>query len=154
MLHEIEKIVGKVRTLLVDEQLKNMGRLPSNAYFLNADEVVELKQSGTYDVWKYYNNHADIRAVLDRLNFNPFCDNTQEFRGIFDELMYRNDEYLLLADFHSYLDAQERVENRYADKAGWARMCLINIAKSGYFSSDRTIEQYAQEIWRLSKIDC
>lgn len=120
---------------------------------LNADEVVELKESGTYDVWKYYNDYADVRAVLDRLNFNPFCDNTQEFRGIFDELMYRNDEYLLLADFHSYLDAQERVENRYADKSGWARMCLINIAKSGYFSSDRTIEQYAQEIWRLTKID-
>ncbi|MBQ9986864.1 MAG: glycogen/starch/alpha-glucan phosphorylase, partial [Erysipelotrichales bacterium] len=78
--------------------------------------------------------------------------NVQEFRSIFDELMYHNDEYFLLADFRAYVAAQRRVAERYQDRYGWAKMCLVNIAKSGYFSTDRTITQYAEEIWHLEKV--
>jgi glycogen phosphorylase len=67
-------------------------------------------------------------------------------------LMFKNDEYLLLADFRAYIDAQKEVEKRYLDKVNWARMCLVNIAQSGYFSSDRTIQQYAKEIWHIEAL--
>ena len=66
--------------------------------------------------------------------------------------MYRNDEYLILADFNSYVEAQEKITLMYVDKSSWARKCLVNIAKAGYFSSDRTIEEYVRDIWSLNKI--
>jgi starch phosphorylase len=72
---------------------------------------------------------------------------------IFDELMYRNDEYFVLADFDAYVEAQKEVERRYLDQDYWAKMCLVNIAKSGFFSSDRTIRQYADEIWHIRPLD-
>ena len=71
---------------------------------------------------------------------------------IFDELMNRNDEYFLFADFESYVQAQQKVDELYQDRTRWARMCLVNIAKSGYFSSDRTIEDYVKDIWKLDRV--
>ena len=71
---------------------------------------------------------------------------------IFDEIMNKRDEYYILKDFDSYVQAQEKVEKLYKDKMGWQRMCLMNIANSGKFTSDRTIEQYAKEIWHLQKV--
>ncbi|MFQ8582145.1 MAG: glycogen/starch/alpha-glucan phosphorylase [Holdemania massiliensis] len=81
-----------------------------------------------------------------------WAEDHDEFKLIFDELMYKNDEYLLLADFASYTAAHEEIQRRYADRGQWAKACLINIAKSGYFSSDRTIQQYADEIWHISPV--
>lgn len=72
---------------------------------------------------------------------------------IYNELMFKNDEYLCLADFDAYAHAQRNIERRYQDRNAWARMCLVNIAQSGFFSSDRTIEQYAQEIWHITPVD-
>ena len=66
--------------------------------------------------------------------------------------MYNNDEYLLLADFDSYVKAREEIQRRYGDRGQWAKSCLVNIAKSGYFSSDRTIQQYASEIWHITPV--
>ena len=71
---------------------------------------------------------------------------------IFDELMNRNDEYFLFADFDSYLKAQAKINELYQDRTSWAKMCLVNIAKSGYFSSDRTIEDYVADIWKLDRV--
>jgi starch phosphorylase len=71
---------------------------------------------------------------------------------IYDELMFRNDEYFLLADFQAYVKAQQEVERRYNDQNYWAKMCLVNIAQSGFFSSDRTIRQYADEIWHIKSL--
>ena len=71
---------------------------------------------------------------------------------IFDELMNRNDEYFLFADFESYLDAQAKIDALYRDRATWSKMCLVNIAQSGYFSSDRTIEEYVADIWKLDRV--
>ena len=78
--------------------------------------------------------------------------NHDEFRLIYNDLMLRNDEFFVLADFDSYVYAQSQVEQRYRDRGRWARTMLINIAKSGYFSSDRTIKEYADEIWHLTPI--
>ena len=71
---------------------------------------------------------------------------------IFDELMNRNDEYFLFADFEAYLKAQAKVDELYRDRAKWSKMCLVNIAQSGYFSSDRTIEEYVKDIWKLDRV--
>ena len=67
--------------------------------------------------------------------------------------MFKNDEYLLLADYDAYAHARTNIERRYQDKRGWAKMCLINIAQSAFFSSDRTIRQYAEEIWNLKAVE-
>jgi Glucan phosphorylase len=67
--------------------------------------------------------------------------------------MTKNDEFFVLADFDAYIKAQEKIEELYQDKDRWAKMCLVNIAKSGYFSSDRTIEQYVKDIWKVKKLN-
>ena len=74
------------------------------------------------------------------------------YRLIFDEIMNRGDQYLVLEDFDSYVKAQEKICSLYKDRKTWGKMCLKNIANSGFFSSDRTIEQYANEIWHLKKV--
>ena len=71
---------------------------------------------------------------------------------IFDEIMAKNDQFFVLADFASYLEACNRAEKMYLDKKGWARSTIINIASSGYFTSDRTIEEYNRDIWHLEKL--
>ena len=81
-----------------------------------------------------------------------FHASREEFRMIFDELMNRNDEYFLFADFEAYLKAQAKVDELYRDRAKWSKMCLVNIAQSGYFSSDRTIEEYVKDIWKLDRV--
>lgn len=118
---------------------------------MTVSDIAELTKSG-YDCWKYYNSDPQLKAVIDSFIDGSFSVNREEFKPIFDELMYHNDEYLLLADFRAYVEAQEEVERRYNDSEYWARMCLVNIAKSGFFSSDRTIQQYADEIWHIKPL--
>jgi len=119
---------------------------------MTVDEIDELKKKG-YDAWKYYNANPRLKSVVDSLIDGTFEPNREEFKAIFDELMYRNDEYYLLADFDAYAAAQLEVQRRYLDKDYWPKMCLVNIAKSGFFSSDRTIRQYADEIWHIRSLD-
>jgi len=71
---------------------------------------------------------------------------------IFDEIMHRNDSYFILKDFAAYVEAQEKMEKLYLDRRNFARTQIINIANSGFFTSDRTIEQYVQDIWHLKKL--
>ena len=80
-------------------------------------------------------------------------ENRNEFRVIVDELLYKNDEYLLLEDFDAYKKAHQTINNYYQNPLQWAKKCLMNIANSAYFSSDRTISQYATEIWKLDKVN-
>ena len=120
---------------------------------LRNEEVEELNRTGSYNPWDIYNNDYRIKNILDSLfsgewtNYKP-----DRFRMIFDEIMNNHDNYFILKDFDSYVKAQEKVEQLYKNKAGWQRMCLMNIANSGKFSSDRTIKQYAEEIWGLKKV--
>jgi len=116
------------------------------------EELAEMKESHSYHAWDYYNNDMRIKKVIDTLTDGTFSDNREEFKLIFDELMGHNDEYYLLADFDAYVKAQEEVERLYNDKNNWARICLTNIAKSGFFSSDRTIEDYVADIWHLERV--
>lgn len=131
----------------IDERV---GRENDVIFGLTVEEVTELKK--TYNAWDWYNNDERIRRAVDSLIDGTWSSNPDEFKQIYDELMYRNDEYLLLADFASYVKAQEEVQRRYADQSAWAKTMLINIAKSGYFTSDRTIKQYAEEIWDIHPV--
>ena len=120
---------------------------------LKANEVEEYYRNGSYSPWDLYNNDQDIKDIMDSLftgewvHFKP-----DRFRMIFDEIMNHNDQYFVLKDLFSYAKAHEKVAELYQDKMHWARMALMNIANSGFFSSDRTIEQYATEIWDLEKV--
>ncbi|ERJ11111.1 glycogen/starch/alpha-glucan phosphorylase [Haloplasma contractile] len=120
---------------------------------LNADEVNELNATGDYNPWDIYYKDERIRRVLDQL-INGYFSNVQpdEFRDIYDNLLHNGDSYYVLKDFDAYINAQEKANKMYQDQDKWLEKALINIAKSGYFSTDRTIEQYVEDIWHLEKI--
>lgn len=118
---------------------------------LTASEVQSLIDNGSYNPWDVYNSNADIKRVLDSLFTGPWAKNDR-FRYIFDEIMNRGDQYFILADFPSYVEACKKAEEFYSDKQKFAYASIMNIAKSGHFSSDRTIEEYNKDIWHLEKI--
>ena len=116
---------------------------------LTAEEVLKLKTSGKYDPWSYYSKDLRIKRVLDALNNDFFCPNEPGiFKRLFQNLMY-NDYYMVLADMASYIDTQDRISKDFTDKTLWARKAIMNTAKSGKFSSDRTIAEYAKDIWHI-----
>lgn len=119
---------------------------------LHEDEVRKAKMEGYNAYWIYANN-PKIKQVVDSFYGTYWSNVDNEFKDIADEFLLRNDEYMLLADFDSYCEAHDKVYKLYEDQGEWAKKCLINIAKSAYFSSDRTIEEYAKEIWHIEKID-
>ncbi|MBE9125181.1 MULTISPECIES: glycogen/starch/alpha-glucan phosphorylase [unclassified Coleofasciculus] len=118
---------------------------------LTDEEVFDLKAKG-YQPLDYYNNNAQLKEVIDRIAAGDFSDGNREvFKPIVDSLLY-HDEYLLLADYQSYIDCQERVSQAYRDQDNWIRMSILNTARMGKFSSDRTIRQYCQEIWNVEPV--
>jgi len=116
---------------------------------LTAEEVLKLKSSGKYDPWSYYSKDLRIKRVLDALNNDFFCPNEPGiFKRLFQNLMY-NDYYMVLADMASYIDTQDRISKDFTDKTLWAHKAIMNTARSGKFSSDRTIAEYAKDIWHV-----
>lgn len=119
---------------------------------LSSEETARMSREHSYNPWDMYHSDERIRRVMDSLVDGTFApDNPELFRGVFNSLLGsdRSDEYFVLKDFSSYAEAQERLERIYKNKDEWARMAVINTAKSGKFSSDRTIREYAKEIWNL-----
>ena len=110
-------------------------------------------QNDDYNPWDVYNNDYRVKGVLDYL-FNAEWSGYRHdrFTMIFDEIMNKKDEYFILADFDSYVKAQEKIQELYQDRKLWNKMCLMNIANSGFFTSDRTIKSYAEEIWHLQEV--
>ena len=119
---------------------------------LKEDEVKKIKYDNAYDPWDIYNSNQKVRLVLNSLLDGTFSADKERFRMIFDEIMYRNDEFMVLKDFESYCDATTEIEKWYLDRENWGRKCLINVAQSGWFSSDRTIAEYNRDIWHLKKV--
>lgn len=125
---------------------------------LSSDQVIHFENHGGYDPMQYFNNDPDIRNVLMQLINGMYSHGDFEmFRDIYNSLLNtqssdRADTYFILADFKSYAEAQRRVEQAYRDEKGWAKMALLNTACAGKFSSDRTIQQYVDEIWHLDKV--
>ena len=127
-----------------------VGRENDVIFGLTVEEIPAFKE--TYRAWDYYMNDPRLHKALNSLIDGTWNGNADDFRLIYDELLSKNDEYLVLADFDAYVKAQEEIERRYNNTNEWAKSCLINIAKSAYFSSDRTIEDYANEIWNIKPL--
>lgn len=134
------------------EIVEQVGYDNAQIFGLHVEDIDELRKENSYNAWNLYNSDANIREVIESLKNNTWSNDPNEFQLIYNDLMLRNDEFFVLADFEAYLYAQSQVAQMYQDRSRWARMMLVNIAKSGYFSSDRTIREYANEIWGLSPI--
>ena len=140
------------------EIVEEVGEENAFIFGLSADEVIRYENEGGYRPTDYFNNDQDIRRVLMQLINGEYCRNNPEmFRDIYDSLLNTNssdraDTYFILADFKSYAEAQKRVEEAYRDETRWAKMAMLNMACSGKFTSDRTIQQYVDEIWHLDKV--
>lgn len=119
---------------------------------LSANEVMKYEREGGYHPMDIFNNNQNVRRVLTQLINGTYCDDTEKFRDLYDSLT-KEDVYFILKDFDSYAEAHRRVDEAYRDEAGWARMAMLNTACSGKFSSDRTIEEYVKDIWKLKKIE-
>ncbi|WP_147532713.1 glycogen/starch/alpha-glucan phosphorylase [Bacillus marasmi] len=118
---------------------------------LTAEEVLHFYQNGGYHSMEYYHHDKKIRQVIDQLTNGFFSDVDDEFVPIYDSLLIQNDQYFVLRDFDSYVSIHKEVENKFRDRDMWIKMSLHNIAGSGYFSSDRTIQEYANGIWKINR---
>ena len=127
-----------------------VGRENDVIFGLTVDQIPEIRRH--YKAWDYFQNDPRIRKAMNTMIDGTWNGNKEDFRVIYDEILVKNDEYLVLADFDAYVKAHEEICRKYADQSAWAKSCLINIAKSGYFSSDRTINQYAEEIWNIKPL--
>lgn len=135
------------------EIVEKVGYENAQIFGLRAEEVATIKSNNMYNVWDKFNSSERLRNVINSFTDGTWSDNYNDFKEIYDELMFKNDEYLLCADFDAYVEAHKNIRKRYEDRNGWARLCLVNIAESGYFSSDRTIDEYVDEIWNLPKVE-
>ena len=114
---------------------------------LNAEEVLNYHKQGGYSSWDVSNNDPRLQRVTNDLINGKYCSDKDRFRTIYENLLTYNDEFFVLKDFDAYLAAQDKVNKLYMNKEKWQRMCGVNIAHSGIFSSDRTIQEYATGIW-------
>ncbi|MGN0733363.1 MAG: glycogen/starch/alpha-glucan phosphorylase [Emergencia sp.] len=116
---------------------------------LRSEEVEELKKNQSYYAWDEYNHNMELKRVVDQLIDGTYGRLSGNFDHIYDSLLRSNDEFFVLKDFDSYVKAWHNLEGLYTRKDEWNRISLHNTASSGFFSSDRTIRQYAEEIWKL-----
>lgn len=120
---------------------------------LKENEIQKMVDEGSYNPWDIYNSDIRVKNIMDSLFTGPWCKgDNNKFRMIFDEIMARNDQFFVLADFNAYNKACQEADQRYQDESNWARSAILNIANSGYFTSDRTIEEYNKDIWHLEKL--
>ena len=138
------------------EIVEEVGRENAFIFGLSSDEVINFEHNGGYDPNFIFNTDSEIRQVMVQMINGTFDPNTELFRPIYDSLLTNKDgkadRYFILADFRSYAEAQRRVEAAYRDTEKWAKMAMMNTFSAGKFSSDRTIEEYVSDIWKLDRI--
>ena len=140
------------------EIVEEVGEENAFIFGMSAEEVIALENQGGYDPSQLFNTDQDIRHVLMQLINGEYSPNDPErFRELYNALLIdggynRPDPYFILKDFRSYAEAQKRVEAAYRDEKGWARMAMLNVAHAGKFTSDRTIQEYVDDIWKLDKM--
>ncbi len=140
------------------EIVEEVGEENAFIFGLSSDEVISYEQNGGYDPMDIYNSDAELRTVLNQLVDGTYAGDTELFRPLYNSLLNtlstsKADTYFILKDFRSYAEAQKRVEEAYRNKTGWARSAILNVAGSGKFTSDRTIQEYVDEIWHLDKVE-
>ncbi|MCR5608898.1 MAG: glycogen/starch/alpha-glucan phosphorylase [Lachnospiraceae bacterium] len=140
------------------EIVEEVGEENAFIFGLSSDEVIEYERNGGYNPRDIFNKDQDIRTVMMQL-INGFYspNNPDQFRELYNSLLDSNggeraDQYFILKDFRSYEEAQKKVGEAFKDESKWARAAMLNVAKSGKFTSDRTIEEYVEDIWKLEKV--
>lgn len=139
------------------EIVEEAGNENAFIFGLTADEILKMETEHSYHPQKYLERNPRLAKVLNQLVDGTYDPTHQIFKELHDSLVYgvegqRPDVYYVLADFDSYVAAQEKVAATYSDRLGWAKKAMLNIARSGKFSSDRTIEDYVRDIWKLEKV--
>ena len=140
------------------EIVEEVGKENAFIFGLSSDEVIKYENFGGYDPNEIFNNDPDVRRVLMQLINGTYSKNDPDrFRTLYNSLLNtlstaKADTYFILKDFRSYADAQKQVEKAYRDEKGWAKSAILNVACSGKFTSDRTIQEYVDEIWHLDKV--
>ena len=139
------------------EIVEEVGAENAFIFGLSSDEVIRFENYGGYDPMSIYNSDADIRRVVDQLIDGTYSSDRELFRPLYNSLLNtlstsKADTYFILKDFRSYAEAQKKVEAAYRDTEGWAKSAILNVACSGKFTSDRTIQQYVDDIWHLDKM--
>ena len=134
------------------EIVEEVGEENAVIFGLRAEEVMKYEREGGYNPKDIYNNDAAVRTVLTQLINGMYSpDDPDRFRDLYDSLI-NEDVYFILKDFASYVEAHRKIDTLYRDEKNWAKMVMLNTACAGKFSSDRTIEEYAKEIWNLKKV--
>ncbi len=140
------------------EIVEEVGEENAFIFGLSSDEVIQYENFGGYNPMEIFNNDPDVRKVLMQLINGTFApDDSERFRTLYNSLLNtqstaKADTYFILKDFKAYAEAQRKVEEAYKNESGWARSAILNVACSGKFTSDRTIQQYVDEIWHLDKV--
>jgi starch phosphorylase len=132
------------------EIMEAVGEANIYTFGLTREDVSWYQESRSYNPREIYNNDATVRRVVDCLGSNRLCpDEPGLFRWIVDELLDRGDRYFHLADLSSYIEASHRAEKDYCNPDVWTAKSILNVARTGFFSSDRTIAEYAHDIWNI-----
>ena len=140
------------------EIVEEVGEENAFIFGLSSDEVIRYENFGGYDPTEIFNNDPDVRKVLMQLINGTYAPNDPDlFRPLYNSLLNtlstsKADTYFILKDFKSYAEAQKKVEHAYRNEKGWAKSAMLNVACSGKFSSDRTIQEYVDDIWKLDKV--
>ena len=135
------------------EIVEEVGQDNAFIFGLSADEVMEYERNRNYYPRDIYNSNEDVRKVLTRLIDGFYSPEDPElFRELYNSLLDQ-DQYFILRDFDAYNEAQRKVDEAYRDEERWARMAMMQTANCGKFSSDRTIQEYVDEIWKLEKVN-
>ena len=140
------------------EILEEVGDENIFIFGLKAEEVIELYANNSYNPWDVYNMNHNLRMALTALIDGTFSDDRELYRELYESLLNgyhgsRADEYFILKDYEAYANAQKEADKMYLNKDKWMKSCIKNVANSGKFSSDRTIKQYADEIWNLESVE-
>lgn len=140
------------------EIVEEVGEENAQIFGLSAEEVIGYESHGGYIPMEIFNNNAEVRKVLMQLINGTYCpENTEEFRSLYNSLLNtmetdKADRYFILKDFESYSKAREALVEKYKDERAWAKSAILNVASVGKFSSDRTIQEYVDDIWHLDKV--
>lgn len=139
------------------EIVEEVGQENAFIFGLSSDEVIRFENHGGYNPMDIYNSDSDIHKVLDQLVDGTYSSDKELFRPLYNSLLNtlstsKADTYFILKDFKAYAEAQKKVEAAYRNTEGWAKSAILNVACSGKFTSDRTIQQYVDEIWHLDKV--
>jgi glycogen phosphorylase len=135
------------------EIMEEVGKNNIFIFGLKAEDIEAMRSQGCYNPWDYYHCNPFLKRVMNSFNSGLFCPQEPDlFRSVYHSLLDEGDEYFHLADFQSYIETQDKIGEEFKRRPAWARKAVLNVARIGKFSSDRTIREYAREIWNIESV--